>query len=380
MKILFVSHSSNLYGAERVLLDLVIGLRGKKIESMVILPSFGPLCEKLKKEQIKYKIIPFKGWASGSSSFFKRILRIIFNIFAVPRFYLLIRKEKPDLIVTSSAVTPPIGAIVAYIFHIPHFWYIHELVEKKQGLSYNLGINFSTKLINKFSKLVIVNSIAVKNKYKNYIPEGKLKLIYCGIELKEKERGEIGNIILNHYEDYFQLCTVAYISSGKGQMDAVRTINLLVKEGYKVVLFIVGGGDSDYIAEIKQFINIHHLENNIFLSGFLENPKKIYEISDVSLMCSRMEAFGRVTVEAMLHKKPIIGARSGGTLELIKEGFNGFFYEPGNFTELAEKIKYLINNKTERLKMGENAYWWAKEKFSLQKFIEEFYKICQKFL
>lgn len=41
---------------------------------------------------------------------------------------------------------------------------------------------------------------------------------------------------------------------------------------------------------------------------------------DVELVCSRSEAFGRVTIESMMSSNPVIGANTGGTKELIIEG------------------------------------------------------------
>lgn len=66
---------------------------------------------------------------------------------------------------------------------------------------------------------------------------------------------------------------------------------------------------------------------------------------DLELICSRSEAFGRVTIEAMLHSIPVIGANSGGTPELIIDKENGLLFQYGDIDELVDKIETLINNK-----------------------------------
>jgi len=59
-------------------------------------------------------------------------------------------------------------------------------------------------------------------------------------------------------------------------------------------------------------------------------------------MCSRAEAFGRVTIEAMLMGKPIVAAAGGATPEIIEHGRSGLLYEPGNPEAAAEAVRSLL--------------------------------------
>ncbi len=84
-------------------------------------------------------------------------------------------------------------------------------------------------------------------------------------------------------------------------------------------------------------------------------------------MCSRMEAFGRVTIEAMKMGTPVIGARSGGTPEVIREGLTGLLYTPGDVKELADKIQQLCENRQTARQMGEQARRWAMASFTQER-------------
>ena len=81
---------------------------------------------------------------------------------------------------------------------------------------------------------------------------------------------------------------------------------------------------------------------------------------DLELVCSRCEAFGRVTIEAMMSMIPVIGANTGGTKELIKQGYNGLLYEKGDFEDLANKIEELYKDRSKIREMGKNAYDYSK--------------------
>lgn len=94
-------------------------------------------------------------------------------------------------------------------------------------------------------------------------------------------------------------------------------------------------------------------------------------------MCSRNEAFGRVTVEALKLGKPCIGANSGGTPELIRDGWNGLLYETGSPSSLAEKIEVLYWNKSLREELAKSAYHWANSTLSSENCISNLIKVFE---
>jgi glycosyltransferase involved in cell wall biosynthesis len=63
------------------------------------------------------------------------------------------------------------------------------------------------------------------------------------------------------------------------------------------------------------------------------------------------EDYGYVTLEAFFTQKPVVSAvDSGGTLEFVVDGKNGFIIEPDNEQRLAERITLLFNDR-ERCRM-----------------------------
>jgi glycosyltransferase involved in cell wall biosynthesis len=75
--------------------------------------------------------------------------------------------------------------------------------------------------------------------------------------------------------------------------------------------------------------------------------------------------------------KPLIGSKVGGVLMQIRDGWNGFLVEPGDEKLLADKIRYLIENEEERVRMGENSRKLAKEEFDWEKIAEKYLKIYE---
>ena len=120
--------------------------------------------------------------------------------------------------------------------------------------------------------------------------------------------------------------------------------------------------------------------DHVTFMGHVPNGIQVMQSVDIVLMCSRMEAFGRVTVEAMLAGKPVIGARSGGTTELIHENFNGLLYTPGNYLELAEKILYLYRHPHLAKEMGLNGQKWTTAYFTEERYGGEVLAILEEIL
>ncbi len=67
------------------------------------------------------------------------------------------------------------------------------------------------------------------------------------------------------------------------------------------------------------------------------------------------EVLGFTVVEAMALGKPVIGAAIGGIPEMVINNYTGLLFEPGNVTQLVERIQLLCGNESLVIEMGKNA-------------------------
>ena len=131
------------------------------------------------------------------------------------------------------------------------------------------------------------------------------------------------------------------------------------------------GEDRSYFEKIASDLKVR---KDVHFIGEVENISNWLALADVALVCSKIEAYGRVAVEAMLSKIPVVAAKSGGLNEIIVHGQTGLQYEPGNVDELVRNIKLLIENQELAEEITEKAYNWAKESFSKKKYGREIYQ------
>jgi glycosyltransferase involved in cell wall biosynthesis len=367
MKVCFISHSAAKGGAERSLLELVDVLREKGIEGYVVLPVHGPLVEELTKRGIAFCILPYKWWMGKDSPTWKRMGRILLNLVTIIPLVLRIKRWECDAVCTNT-VTVCVGAFAARLLELPHLWYIREFGYEDHGLLFDLGSKLSLWLINHLSTICIVNSNAVARQYQQYIDPSKLRVIYQSVSVPKDISAEEVPMAPN---TGIRCVIAGALQEGKRQEEAILAIGELVHAGINAELFIVGDGNPKYRDYLQKLVSENELDRYVKFIGYVENPFPFVKSADVVLMCSRNEAFGRVTVEAMKIGKPVIGARSGGTIELIRDGFNGFLYTPGDYKELATKIKYLYEHPDVVRDMGHNGLQWATERFTQERYGEE---------
>ena len=114
--------------------------------------------------------------------------------------------------------------------------------------------------------------------------------------------------------------------------------------------------------------------------GFQKDVNKFLAQTDIFCMCSKFEAFGRTTVEAMLSGNFVIGANTAGTTELIDDGVTGILYNQGNSDDLCEKLSWANQNKMEAKEMAKNGRQYMFENMSAERNADEIYHVYEEIL
>lgn len=368
MRVCFVSHTASIKGgAEKCLLEIVDLIEADGIECFVLLPEYGPLCQKLARRDLPWGIIPYKRWSGRRSSFLQTIFTVMRNLLMIIPVAIILRRWKIN-IVCSNTVTVGIGALVSFIFDIPHIWYLHEIPETKSRWHFDFGFERSMKIIDSLSSICIANSHAVAEYFNKFIHPKKIRVLYYGFQGYENTSNAPVKLPRIRPDSILKCVVVGTVAEIKGQDDAIHAVNNLAQSGIIVTLYIVGDGKKEYLEELKNIVGTNNLKQQVFFVPYQENPFPYYKHADIALMCTQNESLGRVTVEAMMSSKPVVGTRSGGTIEIIKDGQTGFLYTPGDFIDLAEKIKFFCDHPDAVLEMGRNGRQRAGTIFSIERY------------
>jgi glycosyltransferase involved in cell wall biosynthesis len=95
-------------------------------------------------------------------------------------------------------------------------------------------------------------------------------------------------------------------------------------------------------------------ESNMTFTGYLNGKHlaEVYSASDLLVFPSPTETFGNVVLESLASRTPVIGAKSGGVKNIVKEGVTGILCKPGNVQEFRDAIIHLLTNDGLREQMG----------------------------
>ncbi len=155
----------------------------------------------------------------------------------------------------------------------------------------------------------------------------------------------------------------------KGLHNLLNALGQLQKQSADFHLSIVGDGDLRESYELT--VRKNNLKEKVTFRGKLNDADlvKAYQQADCTILPSvdRSEAFGLVLIESMACGTPVIASNLPGVRSVVDHGKTGFLVEPNNVQELANQVKKLMEDKSLRQEMSQNAinkvetdYRWPK--------------------
>jgi L-malate glycosyltransferase len=154
------------------------------------------------------------------------------------------------------------------------------------------------------------------------------------------------------------LSVIAQITPWKGQDLAIRVLEALGDAAPDAVLLIAGR--PKFVAQTTRYDNLayerdlHELANNPRLDGrvhFLgerDDPERVLAATDVLLVPSIEEPFGRTIIEAMAMGVPVAAGRDGGPAEIVRDGTDGLLVDGRDPARWAVAVAQLLNWPADR--------------------------------
>lgn len=365
MNILYIVHDNKKGGAALSFLEMVSHVR-KEHNVFVLTPhKQGFIPQKLEEMKIPHCNAHYFWWKIAQpNNLLTAMARLIlykflnlWNILEAKHLRKRIQDMKIDIIHSNSSVID-FGALLSKETGFPHIWHLREYGEEDFNLKCVVSPKCYKKEMNSYAAAYIAISKSIKEKFAGIVDRNKIFQIYNGVSesfLFEKQ------FFSSKGDDVKFLISGNYCNE-KGQDDVIKAVVELKRQGIDgFKLYLAGNGD---FAKAKRLVKENNLENSVTFCGLVDDMLQLRKSVDVEIVASKCEAFGRVTIEAMRMSNPVIGTNTGGTPELIKDGFTGLLFEYGNNSELAACMKRFIQEKDLIAEMGRNAYQEMKDKFT----------------
>lgn len=272
--------------------------------------------------------------------------------------------------------------ILSKIINLKYSIFLH-------GLDFSLATKnkwkrFLTGIIVKGSnKIICANSKTLEDLKSIYGDSDKYTLVNPGVD----SNPVAFNLNLNkeRLKDRYELdgkrvvFSIGRLVKRKGFDNTIKAINSL--EDNDVVYIISGTGpDEEYLKEIAK-----ESSKNIIFTGEISEEDKwtFFDLSDIFIMPARnisgdFEGFGIVYLEANLVKRAVIAGRSGGISDVVVDGLNGLLVDPEDVSDIASKIKKLLDDENLRLELASSGRERVLKMFTWDKKSQEIYNFLVK--
>jgi glycosyltransferase involved in cell wall biosynthesis len=199
-----------------------------------------------------------------------------------------------------------------------------------------------------FCNLTICVSTELQNKFGRYgFPIAKTKVIHNGVDAKRFM--PVSSADSKQAKSSLGLSTSDFVIGFIGRLEPSKNPPILAEiasalrnDTLQSVKFVVQGVGPLEDSLKKQILS-RHLTNAFIFRPATADVHRFFAAIDIMLVPSLTEGFPFVVLEAMSSGIPVVAAAVGGIPELIRDGSEGFLFDPTNCKSAVEKLCQLFS-------------------------------------
>lgn len=350
MRILFVSGSGNIGGAERSLLALLDQLHQMKFSLTVICPTEGHMIEACGARGIPCYVLNYD-WVSWSNP-----TKFLINYF---RWCRLIKEVRPQIVHVNDL--PPVRAVAlpAQTYGIPIVCHVR----------FPMPQEFTSWCLRRLPKPKVFLFVSyalqdeLKRQFQEAFPQSRCQAIHNGMHLDTFRYSE------RPIQEPLRIAIIAHLYPVKGHPLFLEMAHKLVRKFPGLEFWIVGTDllKTGYQKELETMVEKLDLGEYVKFLGFQQDIVQLLGQINILVSTSLVEPLGRSIIEAMSTGLPVVGTNVGGTSEIIQDGKTGFLVPSGDVDALVQAVAQLIRDPNLRLVMGKAARQRVEDCFSIEK-------------
>ena len=228
-----------------------------------------------------------------------------------------------------------------------------------------------TQLSYRNTKVVAVGEMVKKNLTEYFeIPKEQVCVIHNAVKPFDGKIVPIEMLYKEHAKGNVLIGNIGRLSEQKGMTYFIKAAEIATKTHPEARFIIVGDGEER--EQLHAQIEKKKLQNKILFLGYRNDIQNVMSQLDFVVLSSLWEGLPLTPIEAYSVGKTVIGTAVDGTLEIIRDGVDGYLVEPRNPMQLAEKMNELIENPEMRESMGIQAMKRYQDEFSFEKLSERY--------
>jgi glycosyltransferase involved in cell wall biosynthesis len=378
-RVIFVHHYSQISGAERVLINIITGLRDYKIEPVLACPA-GELVSRMESEGVQVRNIVIPVLQKTCNPF--RLLLFFFRLVQVTASLLhIIHKKRIEIVYANSFTACLFCGPAAYLLRRRLIWHMHDLI------SDTASNRFFISLAGKSADTIIATTSVMKQNLVSLgvVPD-KIAVIPNGIDLQHFDPQKVSS---TQFREELGLSSeipligiVGQLTPWKGHRHFLNAACKVVEKDRSAKFLIIGDSrltnGNIYRKELENLVGTLGLSKNVIFTGFRTDIRRIVSSLDILVNASSSEPFGMTIIEAMALGTPVVATETGGVSEIITDGKDGKLFPAGNADRLAIAILDILDDPFMAKKLSKQALKTVSDGFSLPKQNSRIFEVLQK--
>jgi glycosyltransferase involved in cell wall biosynthesis len=311
----------------------------------------------------------------------------------------LIRDFQPDVALIWGMWNVPrsVPALVEQLlfnrvaYYICDYWLSlpNAYVQRWQEPSRRGGTQWPKKLLGKFFlprlkkestiPLRLAHPICVSKAVRRllveaHVPVEHAQVIYGGTQVEEFVTVAT-NTPQQNDTNRLKLLYAGRLDVEKGVHTAIEAMGLLADQHKpRVTLDIIGRGNPDYETKLNALVQSYHLTQNVYFRGSVlrsDIPAVFAQYDGLIFPSEWQEPFARTVLEAMAAGLVVIGATTGGTVEILVNGETGLTFPPGDAETLAQQLNQLCANPELRQRLAKAGQQCVSKRFTFRRMVDQ---------
>jgi glycosyltransferase involved in cell wall biosynthesis len=296
----------------------------------------------------------------------------------------IIGQFKPDALITCTNKDHFVAGAACELVNLPHVWWVNDALTS-DFFSWPTRQAFRWHA-RRARRLVAVSDYCRAALSKHGIPPEKTVTIHNGIPPLTVDPDRSGTL-----REFFSIPmadllfgTAGRFTPWKGQELFLELARRWVEEnrpGHFILFGRAFNEEQAFEEKLRQFVTRHKLDDRVHFASYQSNlPSAMMELDAFLHTSLRPEPFGRVLLEAMIARVPVIAARDGGVPEIISHQENGLLAEPGNVQDYFQQLAALAGSAADRQKLAAAGRERAMRQFTVQRVSQQFGKLLNEVL
>lgn len=375
--ILYVHSSDEMYGADKILLEIVENLPPTRFRPLVVIPTDVPYAGQLTRalaargiQMVHYPTAILRRKYFTPWGLLQYLWRLACSTWFLAR---LIRLEQVGLVHSNTAAVIP-GALAARLTGAPHIWHVHEIITRPRFLW-----RFTSWLLPRLSARVVAVSAATRDHLCAGDPlnETKAIVIHNGIDgAPFAYAGAAGVALRREWSvspDDVLVGMIGRVSHWKGQGYFVEVAGHVAQQFAHARFALVGGvfpGQEQLVDDLRAQVRSLGLESLVRISDFRTDVPAVLHAYDIFVLPSTLpDPFPTVVLEAMASARPVVAVAHGGSVEMVEDGITGYLVPPNQPAQMAAAMTRLCLDPTARKAMGDAGRARFHAHFGLERFV-----------